>query len=511
MSATLAMKAAPGKHEVRTTLRRVLESAPFRSSPRLQRLLTFLVEEVLAGRGDSLVQYRVATEGLGLGEKFDPENNTLVRAHARRLRKALAAYYEGEGAADELLITLPASGYRVGFVRAGAASAPAPAASQVKLPLLVVSRFRGIGLKARWSDLPASFAEELCLRLRRSTHLRLALGEKAARRPDVEFVLEGSIEQRGDQLLVRSRLLDAPGGVIIWSRRHEFPVDRWNPAAFEEEIVDAIAVETGSDFGRIDRYLQRRPAAENGEAASYREALRKFKAFESDWSEASFLEAEEALRRLIATGNHAMPARAMLAMLLLGAHCEYFRAGAPFPAEAPELLTGLDTSGSGEPFATYARVLLHLLRGEYTALTIAVDRLLDDPDFPQGWLAFACLWRLYTRTPDSRVRAFLAAFMKNNPEYPRILHTGPALEHLADGDHAAARREMDLLPLPENWFVRLILLAIDHAAGRTEQARAAREDFRTRFPQFDRCGEELLGRFLHPDFVRVLLTAERAV
>jgi len=46
-------------------LAQVLASTPFRSSPRLQSLLTFLVEEVLAGRGESLVQYRVAVEGLG--------------------------------------------------------------------------------------------------------------------------------------------------------------------------------------------------------------------------------------------------------------------------------------------------------------------------------------------------------------------------------------------------------------------------------------------------------------
>ena len=108
--ASLATKRGPGKREVRAALARVLASQPFRSSPRLQSLLTFLVEEVLAGRGESLVQYRVATEGLGLRENFDPEKRTLVRSHAGRLRKALAAYYEGEGSGDKIIITLPASG-----------------------------------------------------------------------------------------------------------------------------------------------------------------------------------------------------------------------------------------------------------------------------------------------------------------------------------------------------------------------------------------------------------------
>lgn len=44
----------PSKSEVRAALARVAASAPFQSSKRLQKLLAFLVEEVLAGRGGSL-------------------------------------------------------------------------------------------------------------------------------------------------------------------------------------------------------------------------------------------------------------------------------------------------------------------------------------------------------------------------------------------------------------------------------------------------------------------------
>ena len=52
---------------------------------------------------------------------------------------------------------------------------------------------------------------------------------------------------------------------------------------------------------------------------------------------------------------------------------------------------------------------------------------------------------------------------------------------------------------------------IDGHTRRAEEARAARQDFRTLFPRFARCGEELLSRFLHPDFVRLLMKAYCAV
>lgn len=511
MPVTLAPRGLPGKREVRVALRRALDSAPLCTSPRLQRLLTFLVEEVLAGRGESLVQYRVATEGLELGDKFDPENSTLVRSHAGRLRKALAAYYEGEGSAEETVIVMPPSGYRVAFFRRGPSSERGISRLAGNLPLLVVSRFRAIGLQDRWENLPLSFTEELSCRLGCAAHLRVAQGERAACRPDADFVLEGSIEQRGSKILVRSRLLEALGGVQIWSRRYDFAADRWDPSVFEEEIIDAIAIEVGSDFGKIDRHLLRQIPANAGAQDLLSFALLKAKAYESSFSESAYEEAVVALRRALQESPANTTAHGVIAFLLLVGHCEYFRRQAPFPAESTEHLAIAQAAEPNNPYAHCGRVVELLVRHRYGAVGEVGRKLLDDTDFPAGLALPVCLYQMYARAADTETRERAARLMNQNPDYPRIIHTGFALEHLAAGNHEAAARDMSEAVVPGYWFGPVMDIAIHRAAGRDAEARAARVRLLELCPDYDRFGQEVLGRSLHPEFVELLTAAYRDV
>ncbi len=496
-----------GTHEIRAELLRVLESVQFRESPRLRHLLTFLVEEVIAGRGESLVQYRVATEGLGLAETFDPEKSSLVRSHAGRLRKSLAAYYQSGGGQEGVMITMPVCGYRVGFVRVGPNASRTSQKSRRQLPLLAVARFQGIGLQDRFDHLPTSFSEELSVRLGRSIHLRVALDEWPARRTDADFALEGSIEQRGDKLVVRARLLDAPAGVQIWVRRHEFTSTRWDPESFEEEIIDAIAVEVGADFGRIDRHLIRRATSGPPDEDSLTAALLKAKAFEAEFSETAFHEACEALGAVLRESPGEHMAHAALGLILLIAHCEYFRATEPFPANALEHLAIAGASDRANPFVRYGQIVALLLRREYQALSVAAAECLADVNFAPGFATFVGLCQLYSRTATAETRQRLDRLMWQNPDYPRILHTGFALEHLLSGDHQAAAREMAAAAMHGYWFSPVMDIAIHHAAGRTDEARAARAQLLARCPGYDLYGEETLARSLHPDFVGLLMVA----
>ena len=499
---------APADDAVNAQVSRIAASPRFKSSPRLIRLLEFLVGEVLAGRGDSLGEYRVGTEGFGLPENFDPAQTTLVRSHAARLRKALASYYEGEGRNDDIVIALPSSGYRPAFLRSPRKGAARSAAS--KFPVLSVAEFRGIGLEDSRRDLPATMAEELALRLSRAAHLRIAPRSGGANVLPPDFLLEGSIEQRGKLILVRSRLLEGTAGVQIWAKRHEFPLERWNPSVFEEEIVEAIAVETGSDYGRIDRHLLRQSSKAKREASSLRAAMTKFKAYERDYSEKSFKAAEVALRKFLKTSPANPEANALLGLLLVFAHCEYFRRAESFPAAALEHFAVAQAADPNNPYVRYGRLLALLMQHDYDAVAEAAADFLSDPSFPPAIAAGACVCLAYAKKPTPRSRRLLAAHMKQNPEYPRIFHTAPALEYLAAGDHAKARRDMEAAYVPGNWFSLILALAVEHAAGRRSEAKKVRAELHRRFPDFGRYGREVLGRTLHRDFVDLLMAAWHA-
>ena len=97
--------------EIRAALARVLASSGFLAAPNLAAFLRYTVEETLAGRGDRLKAYTIAVTALERAESFDPNDNPLVRVQARRLRAALARYYETEGVDDPLIIDLPLGTY----------------------------------------------------------------------------------------------------------------------------------------------------------------------------------------------------------------------------------------------------------------------------------------------------------------------------------------------------------------------------------------------------------------
>ena len=101
---------------IRAHLERVLASTGFTAAPNLAAFLRYVVEETLAGRGDRLKAYTIAVAALERPENFDPNDNPLVRVQARRLRNALARYYETDGIEDALRIDLPLGSYVPRFI-----------------------------------------------------------------------------------------------------------------------------------------------------------------------------------------------------------------------------------------------------------------------------------------------------------------------------------------------------------------------------------------------------------
>src|SRR5512147_1693462 len=114
--------------EIRDALARVLQSGVFLRSGQLQRLLRFLVEETLAGRGERLKEYVIGVEVFGRPPSYDPRIDSLVRVEARRLRATLASYYREDGRTDQVIIELEKGSYRPMFRRV-ADCAPANAIS----------------------------------------------------------------------------------------------------------------------------------------------------------------------------------------------------------------------------------------------------------------------------------------------------------------------------------------------------------------------------------------------
>ena len=105
----------PSAEEVRTELAAILASPLFAQAGRSRELLSFVVAETLAGRGDRLKGYVIAVEVFARSQDFDAQVDPLVRVEAGRLRKRLAEYHRGSGQHSAVRIEMPRGGYRPVF------------------------------------------------------------------------------------------------------------------------------------------------------------------------------------------------------------------------------------------------------------------------------------------------------------------------------------------------------------------------------------------------------------
>jgi hypothetical protein len=78
-------------------LERLLKSDPFKNSKRCQILLSYLVEETLAGHGDLLKERLVGVNVFGRSPDYDTAQDPVVRSAVIEVRKRLAQFYVESG------------------------------------------------------------------------------------------------------------------------------------------------------------------------------------------------------------------------------------------------------------------------------------------------------------------------------------------------------------------------------------------------------------------------------
>ena len=96
---------------VRQQLDRILASAAFADAERARDFLRYVVERKLEGRHGEIKESVIAVEVLNRPSSFDSKTDPIVRVEAGRLRDRLSAYYEAEGGADTVFISLPKGRY----------------------------------------------------------------------------------------------------------------------------------------------------------------------------------------------------------------------------------------------------------------------------------------------------------------------------------------------------------------------------------------------------------------
>ena len=247
--ATRTATLPPGKVAdkiVRLQLDRILASKTFSQVERLKKFISFIVSEMVAGRGGDLKEYVIGVQVFGKEASFDPRTDPIVRVQARRLRTRLARYYRDEGNSDELIVDLPKGGYAPVFRTRD----EAPAAKR-SLTATLVGR-NTVAVLPLADDSPGASLDYFCRGLRdeivhaltsikalRVLAVRRDDGPDAYDREEAALVITGGVRSAREQLRVTIHLVDGASGYYLWSESAD--VDQGDPVGGQEAIARRIA------------------------------------------------------------------------------------------------------------------------------------------------------------------------------------------------------------------------------------------------------------------------------
>jgi hypothetical protein len=111
-------------------IERILNSREFRRSTRLRELLHYLGRRSIHESATAISEQEIGEAVFGRADDYDTSLDNIVRVNVTELRKRLGAYFEGEGAAETILVEIPRGSYVPVFRHRSLAVPEAPVAEQ---------------------------------------------------------------------------------------------------------------------------------------------------------------------------------------------------------------------------------------------------------------------------------------------------------------------------------------------------------------------------------------------
>ncbi|MEQ5814120.1 winged helix-turn-helix domain-containing protein [Marinobacter sp. NFXS11] len=315
--------------------------------------------------------------------------------------------------------------------------------------------------------------------------------QQIARELDVDYVIEGSVWPKGDNLRVGVQLLDAASGNMLWSDRKLIPAESLN--ALEEEVVREIVSRIEPQLNRAELIqLRKRRTVDLGAWALYRQGHAILG--QKGWSEDSFTEAANFLRQAIQRDPELAFAHAYLALIIAIGHLVGLIRGHEWLIEAAQsaekavALDGQDTDVLGYAGCAFAD-MGDLQRG-VGMLRRAVE--LD----PSNAQAIAALGAAMIRQGEVQGIDFMLRGMKISPRDNRRSAWGALLARgmLNFGQiDDAIRTASDACRCDDRIFLPRVVLAIAHIhEGNIPRAVDALSDARRIRPSL---GQRDIARF----------------
>jgi adenylate cyclase len=514
---------------VRAELERVLSSPEFAGSDRHRCFLSYIVNETLAGRAGRLKAYNIATAAFNRSPDFDPQQDSIVRIEAGRLRRALEHFYLTDGRDHEIQIVVPKGGYVPHFRAAGDALPGEPPEPQGSLsrpehrraPRIFVTLLDQEGENGAMPDFAKGFTRQLIVGLTRfgSVHVYGAetseiyghslLTDQPRSPLAVDFVLSGAVTHWEGSFAVELLLKDTRSLRYIWTERFARSLTANNIYLLRDEVASIVAQRLAQPYGVI--FSQALDDAGNSpETLDGYHAIIEFYQYVRNFRKDRLETARRRLEQAIEQDPSFCEGYACLSQLY-SQYARFMSSTTPetrqYTERAMRLAQQALLLSPNSSNAHHALALALWFAGEpkLSLESYEAARVLNpaDTDLMADMGLRCCLlmdWE--TGVP------LIEESYRRNPGQSSTYRIGLVLYHFTEGQYEEALRQAQILNAPDVLYDALAIAVCAERAGRHDEARQAIE----RIEQIDanyaeRVTFDLAARNLHPALAQDLIAA----
>jgi TolB-like protein len=249
----------------------------FAVSDILRRFLTYITEETLGGRYNTIKEYTIAINVLKKPISFKPQQDAIVRIHAGRLRRALNYYYKEPGIADEIEISVPKGSYVPVFTnKTVKISIPEPDPKPAQQEMLTNSitlaamPFRTFETDISRQAFTDNLGQQLSAEFGRFPDFSVisyyTTQQITFRNKDIQeiathfgahYMITGNVQFEPKRLRVAVQLTETHSGAQIWTELYHHKYNSSNLFEVGDNIVSSVIAVLGDFNGIIVQQMSR--------------------------------------------------------------------------------------------------------------------------------------------------------------------------------------------------------------------------------------------------------------
>lgn len=506
----------PSEKQIREHVEHICDSSEFQGKKTLCRLLTYLMEENLAGRADDIKGYAIAVDVFNKAPSFNPDLNPLVRINVGRLRRSLELYYSRVSTELPFRIVIPVGNYAPQFLpmHSSTASGEEQADSfhesvPLDRPVIAVLPFRNLTGDPNQDYFVQGFAEELSIELSRYQDFKI-LGYHAGALPkngdsvhertrvDAHFAIEGAIRKDEDTVKISIKTFDVKTGEQIWGEHYRKKLTDSSLILTQEEIIAQAVTKLISEYGIVPHALAREAKARRTKDPSVYDAKLRFYYHQTQHTAESHKAAFYALETAVQKDPENGTATAMLANL----YGIRYMLDLPHSEGALEKAAELAKKACAlDPFNQLVRIvsaIMYFFNEQKELFFQEIDKALDlNPNSPVRVGSIGFFLALYGDW--ERGVELLEKAMTQNTGYPLYYHGVTCLYHYRLRHYDSALEEARKYTVPGLFWGPMLRVA---CLGRLKEVAKAKKEIAQLLnlrPDFPDKTEMLIRRYVKED------------